>query len=188
MAVRVPYQGQMIEFDTPQEAAAFVQAMGQAPAGQPTRIPSGFSPGDLQGLPRPAAPVAPASFGRQQPPRQTHLLDIEEEFKFKGAYAVAALLLGGQSRFCLGLREQAKKRRLKLSNQQALRSMGLDPDKLFKFLDVMKQLHPEAFVVAHKEDGTPYNSIVATPQIVATAHTILSTQFGVTCSTGLQGL
>jgi hypothetical protein len=79
------------------------------------------------------------------------------------------------------------KRGQRLSNQVALRSMGLTPDKLFKFLGAVDQHHPEAFTTKHKKNGEPYRGIVReqiTPQVVASAHQILGSEFGVTCPTG----
>jgi hypothetical protein len=59
MAIRIPFQGQMIEFDTPQEAAAFMREMGMAPGGAPAAPAP--SPARRSFPAPPAPPVAPPS-------------------------------------------------------------------------------------------------------------------------------
>jgi len=129
-----------------------------------------------------AAPRRPAVVHQQRPQSRSILRDVPEDWKFKAPYGAASLLLGGQKTYCPGLRAQVKRGQT-LSNQKALRHMGLEPDQLFVFLDAVSTAHPEAFTTAHKKDGTPYNKVVrenVTAQVVASATGILN-QFGVTC-------
>ncbi len=209
MAVRVPFQGEMIEFtgpNAPQEAAAFLREMGGDPRGSSPSVeahrvaeravqrversaPSGQDP-DLGDVLHPdqtwivaSRRRRPAVVHQQRPPSRSLLGDVPEDWKFKAPYGAASLLLGGQKTYCPGLRAQVKRGQT-LSNQKALRHMGLEPDQLFSFLDAVSTAHPEAFTTAHRKDGTPYPSVVReqiNAQVVASATDILNTQFGVTC-------
>jgi len=129
-----------------------------------------------------------ASSRRTTAPRKRSLMeDVQEDFRFHGPYRTAALLLGGQSRFCPTLRAQAKKKGVTLSSQKALRSMGLEPDLLFQFLKTVAAAHPEAFTTKHKGDGTPYAAVIGaeavTPQVIAASHRILNAM-GITIEQG----
>lgn len=160
--------------------------------------PGGGAPSPVSHTSSPPAPPQPhhgSVFGAPRPPRgggrrgrKSLLEDVPEDFKLRNAYNAAALLLGGQGQYCPTLRAQAKKQRATLSNQKALRSMGLSPDMLFLFLDAVAQAHPEAFVTKRKRDGKPYNAIAGrdavTAPVKASAHHILHDNFNITCPSG----
>jgi hypothetical protein len=174
-----------IPVDDMEELQALLASGGGAP---PQAAPAYDRPPSTAvtafGAPRPApAPKSPVGLATKAP---AGLRGVEQDYRLNAPYSSAGTLLGGQKNYCPGLRAQVK-RGQRLSNQVALRSMGLTPDKLFKFLGAVDQHHPEAFTTKHKKNGEPYRGIVReqiTPQVVASAHQILAENFGVTCPTG----
>jgi hypothetical protein len=159
--------------------ALLASAPGAAPAAQPAAQPA--PRGAMAGRPAMGAAVRG---GRRA--KKSLFDDIQEDYRFNGPYATAAMLLGGQGSYCPALRAQAKAQKATLSNQKALRFMGLEPTDsgLFKFLDGMAQLHPDVFVVKYrKKDNRPYNAVVRekiTPAVVASAQDLINSM-GITC-------
>lgn len=169
-----------IQVDDMEELKALLaSAPGAAPAPQPAAQPA--PRGAMAGRPAMGAAVRG---GRRA--KKSLFEDIQEDYRFNGPYATAAMLLGGQGSYCPALRAQAKAQKATLSNQKALRFMGLEPTDsgLFKFLAGMAQLHPELFVVKHrKKDNRPYNAVVRekiTPATVSAAQDLLNSM-GITC-------
>lgn len=163
MAVRVPFQGETIEFDTPQEAAEFMQQMGMAP-----------------GAPVAAEAPAPRGFGaamRQAPKQSRRKKKRRGRRKFSGqmrdpggppSFAQAKTIgksIGGMAAYC----PQYAGR--KVSHRDALAEMGLT------------KAAASAVITALKAAGVdrPHGGVRTTPAQQAQARQILAEVGGVVC-------
>jgi len=65
------------------------------------------------------------------------------EYKYNGLYRVLARYVGGQKAFCPALRALAKSKRKRLTNVEAFRAMGVEPDRASGLLDRFSAQHED---------------------------------------------
>jgi hypothetical protein len=63
------------------------------------------------------------------------------EYKYNGMYRVLSRYVGGQKAFCPALKAMAVAKKLRLSNVEAFRAMGVEPDMASALLDHFSAAH-----------------------------------------------
>lgn len=196
MAIRVPFGGKEVVFEgsnAPQEAAAFMREMGlaggAAPAAQPAAQPA--PRGAMAGRPAMGAAVRGSKSSSGSGKWWSIPGVPEDEWQYKSVYAAIAAMLGFQKEYCPGILAAAPGKK-RPTNQQALRSMGLEPDDAIKFRSAMYQKFPALHGPVFDRHGNPlfdrktgkqkmgFQSKAVTPAVKAAAYDLINSM-GITC-------